>query len=74
MAVDCIGKELSVGQECVFSRNLWRGRELLCKGTIKTVSEKFVTVEVTSPCPTGINLYEGWNIVKRAITTKVYGI
>jgi hypothetical protein len=74
MAVDCVGRTLSAGQECVFSRNLWRGREVLCKGTIKTVSDKYITVEVTSPNPPGVDLYEGWNIVKRAITTKVYGL
>lgn len=74
MAVDCVGQFLVVGQECVFSRNLWQGKEILCRGIIRSVAEKSVTIEVTSPNPPGITVYEGWNIEKRAIGTKVYGL
>jgi hypothetical protein len=71
---DCLGNPLVVGQEVVFSRNLWRGKDVMCKGTITKIAAQTVHILVTSPEPRGITLYEGWNIEKRAKTSKVFGL
>ena len=72
--VDIEGNIIEPGSEVVFSRNLWRGKDVLCRGKVLSVSPKFCQIEVTSPCPEGIELYEGWNITKRAKLSKVFVI
>jgi hypothetical protein len=75
MTVDSVGNQLTEGQECVFSRNLWRGKEVLCKGIITSIGDKLIKVTVTSPQPPDIdNIFEGWNISKLVKSTKVYGL
>lgn len=75
MSVDCLGQELHVGQECVFSRNLWRGKDVLCKGVILSLSDKMAQVMVTGEPPKdGSRVYEGWNIKKKAKLTKLLGL
>jgi hypothetical protein len=74
---DCLGNPLVVGQEVVFSRNLWRGKDVMCKGIITRIAAQTVHIQVTSPEPSSIkdiSLYEGWNIEKRAKTSKVFGL
>lgn len=74
MTTDIEGNVIEPGCEVVFSRNLWRGKDVLCRGKVTSVSAKFCQIDVTSPEPEGIDLYEGWNISKRAKVTKVFVI
>lgn len=73
-AFDSLGNKLSIGQECVFSRNLWRGKDVLCKGRIVSLAKSMAVVDVIGTQPVGINLYEGWNIQKRAKLSKLLGL
>jgi len=74
MVKDIEGTEIAPGCTVVFSRNLWHGKDVLCKGIVKTVAAQSCSIEVTTPQPEGIKVYEGWNVLKRAKFTKVFVI
>lgn len=69
---DIEGNLIKEGNIVAFSRNLWRGRDVLCRGRVTSVSNTMCKVFVLSPKPSEINLIgEDWNTEKSVKITKL---
>lgn len=48
---DIDGHPFEVGSKVAFARNVWRGKDIICAGVIKSVSKQFCQLWVTSKMP-----------------------